>query len=93
MKKQVNQLKEENKKEKNKSILDDEEKEYLSAVIRPFKDKVEYIEKCGFLKEEYINIKITNDSKMSFPYFKKETMYKGMKTDEKYTLKELGLYE
>lgn len=74
-----------------KEILDDVEKEYLSAVIRPFKDKVEYIEKCGNLRGEYIKIKIIKDTTIVFPDFKKETIYKGMKTAKIYTLEELGL--
>lgn len=93
LKKQLKQLKEENKKEKNKPILNDAEKEYLSAVIRPFKDKVEYIKKCCNSRGEYISIRIISDSTMVFPYFKKNTMYEGMEADKKYTLKELCLDE
>mgnify|MGYP001302655222 CR=1 FL=1 len=92
LKKQLKQLKEENKKEKNKPILDDEEKEYLSVVIRPFKDKVKYIRKCCTSRGEYIEIGILNDSAI-LPYFNKNTMYKGMELEKQYTLKELGLDE
>lgn len=73
-----------------KEILDEEEKEYLSAVIKPFRDKIEYIEKHG-VNEEYIDICIRNDSRIIFPYFKSGTMYKGMELNKKYTLEELGL--
>ena len=45
LKEQLKQLKEESKKEKNKPILNDAEKEYLSAVIRPFKSRIKYISK------------------------------------------------
>lgn len=76
-----------------KEILDDVEKEYLSAVIRPFKDKVEYICKTADYDGEYITIGMVKDSTMLFPYFKKNTMYKGMEADKEYTLKELGLDE
>ena len=93
LKKQLKQLKEENKKEKNKPILDDEEKEYLNAVIRPFKDKVKYIRKRGTSRGEYIEIGILNDSAIILPYFEKGTMYKGMEAGKQYTLKELGLDE
>lgn len=93
LKEQLKQLKEESKKEKNKPILDDEEKEYLSVVIRPFKDKVKYIAKYGDSRLEFISIKLVGDSAMLFPYFKKGTMYKGMELEEQYTLKELGLDE
>ena len=93
LKEQLKQLKEENKKEKNKPILDDAEKEYLSAVIRPFKDKVEYICKTADYDGEYITIGMVKDSTMLFPYFKKNTMYEGMEANKEYTLKELGLDE
>lgn len=93
LKKQLKQLKEENKKEKNKPILDDAEKEYLSAVIRPFKDKVKYIRKRGTSRGEYIEIGILNDSTIILPYFEKGTMYKGMEVNKEYTLKELSLDE
>lgn len=93
LKEQLKQLKEESKKEKNKPILDDAEKEYLSAVIRPFKDKVEYICKTADYDGEYITIGMVKDSTMLFPYFKKNTMYKGMEANKEYTLKELNLDE
>ena len=76
-----------------KEILDEEEKEYLSAVIKPFKGKVKYICKTSYLAGEFIKIYIRNDSAISFPYFKSGTMYKGMELNKKYTLEELGLDE
>ena len=73
-------------------ILDDVEKAYLSAVIKPFRDRVKYITKYIYpAKEEYLLIVMYNGERMSFPTFKKETMYKGMKVYEEYTLEELGL--
>lgn len=78
-----------------KEILDEEEKKYLSAVIKPFKDKVVYIEKRPYLKtEEYIFF-ITKEifNYFSLPTFKKGVMYKGMESNKEYTLKELGLDE
>lgn len=76
-----------------KEILDDVEKEYLLNIIKPFKDKVRYIYKRGELRGEYIIIEIVKDSTIIFPYFKKNTMYKGMEAYKEYTLKELGLDE
>lgn len=72
-------------------ILDEEEKEYLSAVIRPFKDRIEFISKSRMF-DDYICIGL-NDEAIILPYFKKGTMYKGMELYKKYTLKELGLDE
>lgn len=80
--------------ERKKEILDDAEKKYLRAVIRPFKDKVTYINKViGYAGDYYIRINLKNDDNACLPNFKKNTMYKGMKIEKKYTLKELGLYE
>lgn len=74
-------------------ILDDVEKRYLSAVIRPFRKRVDSIMKIsdplGYEKE-YIFIKLDEDS-FSLPYFKTGTMYQGMELEKVYTLEELGL--
>ena len=74
------------------NILEEKEKEYLAAVIKPFRDRVKYITKYIYsAKEEYLLIVMYNGERMSFPTFKKETMYKGMKVYEEYTLEDLGL--
>lgn len=73
-------------------ILTDKEKTYLSAVIKPFRNDVEYIEKRIFSTgAEYIRICLTEDETVNFPNFKRGTMYKGMEVDKDYTLEELGL--
>ena len=80
-----------------KSILDDIEKKYLSSIIKPFRNKVEWIKKISnfeYRNFEYIKIRYQdNDHSMvlNFPDFKVGTMYRGMKIDKAYTLKELGL--
>ena len=83
----------------HKEILDEQEKDYLGKVIEPFKKRVIRIEKIKTLygNSEFINIVLYNsisynkEESIQLPYFKKGTMYKGMKRDKKYTLKELGL--
>ena len=83
--------------EEVKEILDAEEKEYLSNVIKPFKHKVKGIRKNEICnsednqKEEYITIYTKNDYPINLPNFKKNTMYKNMEIDKAYTLGELGL--
>lgn len=75
-------------------ILDDAEKRYLSAVIRPFRNKVLYIRKSGSVEgmnEEYISIHLIKYDISCLPNFKRGTMYKGMEIDRQYTLEELGL--
>ena len=81
-------------------VLDEEEKEYLSAVIKPFRDRVIYIKKIdvylGCNKyDEYILGELGNKDDVvdtfALPYFTKGSMYKGMETNKKYTLEELGL--
>ena len=71
-------------------ILDDAEKNYLSAVIKPFRNRVQYIKKIDCACEEYIQIQLNSDWTI-LPHFRTGTMYKGMKSDHGYTLEELGL--
>ena len=81
--------------EHKEEILDEAEKRYLRAVIRPFRDKVKYICKyhhTSVTNEEFICICFLNsNSLMLLPYFKEHSMYKGMKIDKEYALEELGL--
>ena len=80
-------------------ILDEEERKYLSAVIKPFRDRLGYIKKSRDLSNSFerITIRIASvvyrDSwaDIDFPYFKANSMYKNMKLDKNYTLAELGL--
>lgn len=87
-------------------ILDDVEKEYLSNIIKPFRNRVIYIAKSETVKTydnpnpkiyECIYIMYKDSTKkrnphyMGFPHFEKGAMYKGMEIDKGYTLEELGL--
>lgn len=72
-------------------LLDDVEKEYLSGVIKPFRRNVKYICKRLSGNGYYIIILVNEFDVMNLPYFPNNTMYKGMKVDHRYTLKELGL--
>lgn len=78
-------------------VLDKEEKEYLSAVIKPFRDRVTEIVKYNhpYLRKQNISIYYLDegDSKevVRLPDFPYETMYKGMVVERPYKLKELGL--
>lgn len=78
-------------------ILDDAERAYLSAVIKPFRDRVKYIKKV-FVDhlygdaDYYIFIRFNSGSEdMYFPVFHDPDMYKGMKFGKTYTPEELGL--
>ena len=79
-----------------KPILTEKEKEYLSAVIKPFKDKViSIIKQQGFkdsknLSVEFIIIYV-DDERIILPSYGAGKMYKGMKLMEKYTVEDLGL--
>ena len=74
------------------NILEEKEKEYLAAVIKPFREKVKYIQKCFDLgSEAYIYIYVKKCGSMIFPTFRRGTMYKGMEVDKRYTLEDLGL--
>ena len=83
-----------------KEILDKEEKEYLEAVIRPFRDRVVSIEKRWFIdneEKEFIKIWLVGtidfNEYAQLPSFEKDTMYKGMELNKEYTLDELGLFK
>lgn len=75
-------------------ILDDAEKKYLSEVIKHFLSKIKYIAKfksaCSEDKQ-YIHIGFYEGDGLTFPYFKTNSMYKGMELNKAYTLKELRL--
>ena len=80
------------------SILDDKEKEYLSAVIRPFKGRVKCIRKRQYgLTREFIVIVVnfyndsTREENIDLPLFKRGSMYKDMEVNKDYTLEELEL--
>ena len=73
-------------------ILDDVEKDYLSSVIKPFRNEVECIVKYMFSEEkEFLAICLHNGEEITLPIFIRRTMYKGMKSRKEYTLEELGL--
>ena len=89
-----------------KPVLDDVEREYLSNIVKPFKNRILYIAKSETVKTydnpnpkiyECIYIMYKDSTKkrnpyyMGFPHFEKGTMYKGMEIDKEYTLAELGL--
>lgn len=76
--------------EYHEPILDNAEHEYLSVVIKPFRDKINYITKCNGGTKAYICINF-EDITMHFPSFPKNLIYKGMKANKHYTLEELGL--
>lgn len=81
--------------EKKESILTEEEKEYLSAVVRPFRDRVRYIEKRSE-GDQYILISLRIDEKpycenFLLPFFKADTMYNGMILFKQYSLEELDI--
>ena len=74
-------------------VLDDVEREYLSATIKPFRKMIAYIVKAQDFDDgkQCIRIILQNGDGMRFPYFDDDTMYKGMKENKKYSLEELDL--
>ena len=82
--------------EKKIKDLTKEECDYLRAVCKPY--KVEYIRKVETLSGSQFILIVVKSSiyysateRWSLPYFKKDTMYKGMKVDRNYTIEELGI--
>ena len=76
-----------------KPILTDEEKEYLSYVIKPFREDVLKISKfkSKVLKNKEVIGFETPNGFMIFPPFEKDKMYKNMELNKAYTLDDLGL--
>ena len=83
-----------------KLILTEKEREYLSNIVKPFRDRKVVIKKYEYPQNEYKNecIQIsveyydkTGGETISLPIFKKGTMYKGLESNKCYTLEDLGL--
>lgn len=79
-----------------KEILDDIEKEYLKNIIKPFRKRIISIVKLYNCNGNFIRINLRNMENdflenIDFPYFRKDTIYNGMKLRKEYSLKELGL--
>ena len=77
-------------------ILDEKEKEYLRAVIKPWRNKVRYIEKEVLESgREYIQFGLADEKSdcwiVDLPPFEKGTMYKGMERYKSYRLEDLCL--
>ena len=81
---------------KTNSVLDAAEKKYLTNIIKPFKDQVIAIATRSANYGEFIDIMIDEGEigdcgNIYLPYFKPDSMYKGMKVNREYTLDQLGL--
>ena len=76
---------------RDSELLTPKEREYLKLVFKPFASNIMCVQKkIQSDNTEYIVARTYKDS-IIFPYFTKGTMYKGMKLEVKYTLKELGI--
>lgn len=74
--------------------LDEVEKRYLGNIVRPFKDKVEYIKLCSSNtnpKVCQIIIRLNTNETIFLPKFETGTMYRNMEHDVELSLEELGL--
>ncbi len=77
-------------------VLTDEEREYLSSVIEPFKKYVMYIAKTDF-KAGWEKILVYSQNFQSWgcitslPPFQSGTRFKSMELEKEYSLEELGL--
>ena len=76
---------------RNNELLTSKEKEYLKFVLKPFASNIMCVQKMQSDNTEYIVATTYYKDSMVFPYFIKGTMYKGMKLETKYELKELGI--
>lgn len=74
-------------------ILNETEREYLAAAIKPFRKMIAYIVKAQDFDDgkQCIRIILQNGDGMHFPYLDDDEMYKGMEVNKEYSLEELGL--
>ena len=74
-------------------VLDDLEREYLSATIKPFRKMIAYSVKAHDFDDgkQCIRIILQNGDGMHFPYLDDDAMYKGMEVNKEYSLEELDL--
>ena len=70
--------------------LTKEEKDYLLEVVKPFRDKIEYIKRLTSDSWDSIQM-ITDKGVTAVLFFETDTRYKNMEPDREYTLQELGL--
>ena len=70
--------------------LTKEEKDYLSEVIKPFRDKVESIQKLAYDSVDSIQVR-TEKGITAIIFLESGIMYKNMEPEREYTLAELGL--
>ena len=75
---------------RDSELLTSKEREYLKFVFKPFASDIVHVQKILSDNTEYI-VASTYEDSIVFPCFKKGTMYKKMKPEVKYTLKELGI--
>lgn len=76
------------------SILTEQERCYLSSVVKPFKEKILHISKLSSKDGESICIDIRYDweeDSIMLPKFAAGTLYKGMEIGKEYSVKDLGL--
>ena len=77
-----------------KSILTKQERNYLSSVVKPFREKILHISKLSSKNGESICIDIRYDweeDSILLPKFATGTLYKGMEIGKEYSVKDLGL--
>ena len=77
-----------------KNILTEQERHYLSSVVKPFREKILHISKLSSKDGESICIDIRYDweeDSIMLPRFATGTLYKGMEIGNEYSIKELNL--
>lgn len=76
-----------------KDVLDETERKYLKAVLRPFRNRVARVTKLKFpgCSDYSLRVDLEDGDSLSFPNFPAGTMYNGMELYHEYTLEELGI--
>ena len=76
---------------RDSELLTSKERECLKFIFRPFANHIAYVRKSNTDYNEFIQVGVYENDSRLFLNFEKGTMYKGMKPEKSYTLKELGI--
>jgi len=76
-----------------KDVLDETERKYLKAVLRPFRNRGVRVTKLKFPACSDYNLRadLENGDCLALPNFPAGTMYNGMELYHEYTLEDLGI--
>lgn len=77
---------------RGKELLSKEEKDYLKAVIQPFRSRVRHIKKYATRDRSWIGFLVEDDSTVTLPYIANMSLkFKNLDDNKEYSLEDLNL--